>query len=163
MNNMFTNTGLASYLPTNYFYNSLGTSTASDLLNPKKLAGNGFVGINSAGNNGSGSGGFFADIGGLGGVAGILQGLSGLAGAYSAYKGLGLAKEQFAFEKGLANRNLANQAKIINTGYDNAAQVAAGMIGGQDAQGNYGFTDPAIVERYAQAAKDKYVDGSPIG
>ena len=155
MNNMFTNTGLASYLPTNYFYNSLGTSTASDLLNPKKLAGNGF--------DGSGSGGFFADIGGLGDVAGIIQGLSGLAGAYSAYKGLGLAKDQFAFEKGLANRNLANQAKIINTGYDNAAQVAAGMIGGKDAQGNYGFTDPAIVERYAQAAKDKYVDGSPIG
>ena len=146
-----------------YMNGLANTIVASDLINTKKLAGNGFVDINSAGNNGSGSGGFFADIGGLGGVAGILQGLSGLAGAYSAYKGLGLAKDQFAFEKGLANRNLANQAKIINTGYDNAAQVAAGMIGGQDAQGNYGFTDPAIVERYAQAAKDKYVDGSPIG
>ena len=105
---------------------------------------------------------------GVGAGAGVLQGLGGLASAYTAYKGLQLAKDQFKYEKGLANRNLANQSKIINTGYDNAAQASAGLIGGgsydptKDTQGSYGMTDPAIVERYAQEAKKKYVDGSPI-
>ena len=104
----------------------------------------------------------------IGAGAGILQGLGGLASAYTAYKGLQLAKDQFKFQKGLANRNLANQSKIINNSYDNAAQVAAGMIGGgsynpaTDSQGNYGMTDQAIVDRYAQKAKEQHVDGSPV-
>ena len=104
----------------------------------------------------------------VGAGAGILQGLGGLASAYTAYKGLQLAKDQFKYQKGLANRNLANQSKIINNSYDNAAQVAAGMIGGgsynpaTDSQGSYGMTDQAIVDKYAQKAKDKHVDGSPI-
>ena len=104
----------------------------------------------------------------IGAGAGILQGLGGLASAYTAYKGLQLAKDQFRYQKGLANRNLANQAKTINNSYDNAAQVAAGMIGGgsynpaTDSQGNYGMTDQAIVDRYAQKAKEQHVDGSPV-
>ena len=99
---------------------------------------------------------------GLGAVAGGLQALGGLANAYLGYKNYQLAKKQFGFQKGLANRNLANQAKIINNTYDNAAQVAAGMIGGKDASGNYGFTDQAIVDDYAKKAKEKHVDGSAI-
>ena len=104
----------------------------------------------------------------IGAGAGVLQGLGGLASAYTAYKGLQLAKDQFKYQKGLANRNLANQAKVINNSYDNAAQVAAGMIGGgsynpaTDSQGSYGMIDQAIVDRYAQKAKDKHVDGSPV-
>ena len=104
----------------------------------------------------------------IGAGAGILQGFSGLANAYMGYKNYKLAKEQFGFQKGLANRNLANQAKVINNSYDNAAQVAAGMIGGgsynpaTDSQGNYGMTDQAIIDRYAQKAKEKHVDGSAI-
>ena len=100
--------------------------------------------------------------------AGVLQGLSGLANAYMGYKNYKLAKEQFGFQKGLANRNLANQAKVINNTYDNAAQVAAGMIGGgsynpaTDSQGSYGMTDQAVVDRYAEKAKEKHVDGRPI-
>lgn len=107
-------------------------------------------------------------MGYLGAGAGILQGLSGLANAYMGYKNYKLAKKQFGFQKGLANRNLANQAKVINNTYDNAAQVAAGMIGGgsynpaTDSQGSYGMTDQAIVDRYAQKAKEKHVDGSPV-
>lgn len=97
-----------------------------------------------------------------GAIAGGLQGLSGLASAYTGYKNYQLAKDQFNFQKGLANRNLANQAKIINNTYDNAAQVAAGMIGGRDSSGNYGFTDQAIVDRYAANARKKHVDGSAI-
>ena len=92
-----------------------------------------------------------------------LNALSGLANAFLGYKNYKLAKDQFGFEKAAINRNIANQAKIINNTYNNAAQVAAGMIGGRDAQGNFGYTDPAIVERYAKKAEEKHVDGSRIG
>ena len=107
-------------------------------------------------------------MGYIGAGADILQGISGLAGAYMGYKNYKLAKEQFGFQKGLANRNLANQAKVINNTYDNAAQVAAGMIGGgsynpaTDTQGSFGMTDQAVVDKYAEKAKEKHVDGSPI-
>lgn len=97
---------------------------------------------------------------GLVGIGMGIQGLSGLANAYMGYKNYQLAQEQFKFQKGLARRNLANQAKIINNTYDNAAQVAAGMIGGKDNFGNYGFTSQDIVNRYSNAAKDKHVSGT---
>ena len=104
----------------------------------------------------------------IGAGANILQGVSGLANAYMGYKNYKLAKEQFGFQKGLANRNLANQAKVINNTYDNAAQVAAGMIGGgsynpaTDTQGSFGMVDQATVDQYAKKAKEKHVDGSAI-
>ena len=108
------------------------------------------------------SSGFGFNTGTLGVVTGGLQGLSGLAQAFVGMKNYELAQQQFKYQKGLANRNLANQAKIINNTYDNAAQVAAGMIGGNDASGTYGFTDQAIVDDYAKKAKEKHVDGSAI-
>ena len=108
------------------------------------------------------SSGFGFNTGTLGVVTGGLQGLSGLAQAFVGMKNYELAQQQFKYQKGLANRNLANQAKIINNTYDNAAQVAAGMIGGKDASGNYGFTDQAIVDDYAKKVKEKHVDGSAI-
>lgn len=98
----------------------------------------------------------------LGTVFGGVQALTGLANAYLGYKNYQLAKQQFGFQKGLANRNLANQAKIINNAYDNAAQVAAGMVGSRDSYGNYGMTNQAIVDKYAAKAKEKHVDGSAI-
>lgn len=118
----------------------------------------------SLGQGGVGTGGFsFGDIGSLlGAGAGLLQGLAGLRQAQMAEKALGLAENQFSFQKGLANRNLANQAKIINNQYDSAGQVAAGMMNGKDADGNYGYVDPATVKSYASYAKSKHVDGSPI-
>ena len=108
------------------------------------------------------SSGFGFNTGTFGAVASGLQGLSGLAQAFVGMKNYELAQQQFKYQKGLANRNLANQAKIINNTYDNAAQVAAGMIGGKDVSGNYGFTNQAIVDDYAKKAKEKHVDGSPI-
>ena len=107
-------------------------------------------------------------MGYIGAGADVLQGISGLASAYMGYKNYKLAKEQFGFQKGLANRNLANQAKVINNTYDNAAQVAAGMIGGgsynpaTDTQGSFGMVDQATVDQYAKKAKEKHVDGSAI-
>ena len=99
---------------------------------------------------------------GLAGIGMGIQGLSGLANAYMGYKNYLLAKDQFNYQKGLANRNLANQAKIINNTYDTAAQVAAGMIGGRDNSGNYGMTSSDIVNKYSNKAKEQHVDGSAI-
>lgn len=96
------------------------------------------------------------------GLAGM-QALSGLANAFLGYKNYKLAKKQFGFEKDVMNRNIANQAKVINNTYDNAAQVAAGMIGGVDSAGNYGMVNQDIVDRYAANAEKKHVDGSRVG
>ncbi len=113
-----------------------------------------------SGNNSSGGFGFNTDT--LGALSGGFQALGGLAGAYMGYKNYQMAKDQFKFQKGLANRNIANQAKTINNAYNNAGQVAAGMVGGKTASGGYGLTDQAIIDRYAASAREKHVDGSPI-
>lgn len=97
-----------------------------------------------------------------GGIGALAQGLAGLGSALTSYQNYKLAKKQFGFEKAMANRNLANQAKIINNTYNNAAQVAAGMIGGRDSNGNYGYTDPSVVRQYEENAKKQHVDGSAI-
>lgn len=98
----------------------------------------------------------------LGTLTGGLQAFTGLSSIGQANKAYKLAKRQFAFQKGLANRNIANQAKTINNHYDSSAQAAAGLVGGMDSSGNYGFTSQDLVDRYAQKAKEKYVDGRPI-
>ena len=153
------------------YYLNTGTSpfwTTDSLGNPQPTGHYGFTSPYFANkyNNSNNSNGNIAGY--IGAGAGVLQGIGGLASAYMAHKNYNLAKKQFGFQKGLANRNLANQAKIINNTYDSTAQVAAGMIGGggynpaTDTQGSYGMTDPAVVDRYTKKAKEKYVDGSPI-
>lgn len=97
---------------------------------------------------------------GLGLAAQGLQSLSGLYNAYTGYKNYQLAKQQFAFEKAAMNRNIANQAKIINNTYDNAARIAAGMAGERDAQG---VLSQDVINEYAARARQQHVDGSAIG
>lgn len=124
------------------------------------------TGITGTINNTQTGNGFLGNFGGLGGMlgglTGLMQGAGALWNAYNGMKAMEMAQDQFGFQKRLANRNIANQAKIINNTYDNAAQVAAGMVGGKDANGNYGFTDQAVVNRYASNARNKHVDGSAI-
>lgn len=54
----------------------------------------------------------------MGGIAGLVNAGTGIYGAITnaenAKKQLALAKENFQFQKGLANRNLVNQAKAYN-------------------------------------------------
>ena len=88
--------------------------------------------------------------------SGIMSGITGFQSLGMANKNLSLAKKQFNFQKGLANRNLANQAKIINNTYDSAASVNAAQAG------KFGMVDQAVVDKYAQVAKEKHVDGSAI-
>ena len=66
------------------------------------------------------------DMAGLGGLA---QGVGALGSAYVGYKGLGLAEDQFGFEKALANRNLENQGITINNAYRNANEVGLALAG----------------------------------
>lgn len=99
----------------------------------------------------------------LSGLTGLAQGAGGLLNAYTGLKSLEMAKDQFGFQKALANRNLANQAKIINNTYDNAAIVSADLIGGgMDSSGRLRDTDTTTRNRVIQEGKKKHVDGSPI-
>lgn len=114
------------------------------------------------GNNSGGLAGMFGPNGWLGsnmmdviGTIGSIGG--GLANYFNGQNMLGLAKDQFNFQKQLANRNLANQAKIINNQYDSSAQVAAAMAGER------GTTTDEKIRRYENNARSKHVDGSWVG
>ena len=146
----------------------INTSAYDFSINPTRVANNGTWGIDLFGSNasvtptGAGTNGMTWQQGLGYGLAG-LQALSGLANAFIGYKNYKLAKEQFGLEKAAMNRNIANQAKVINNAYDNAAQVAAGMIGARDSAGNYGMTNQEVVDKYAANAQKKHVDGSRVG
>lgn len=140
-------------------YNAYGQGTMdlSGLLNYNTSNG---LGSNAGGTNWFGSGGILNTLGGL--ALGGLSAYTGLQNLSLSKKQLGLARDQFAFEKGLANRNLANHAQTINNTYNNAATVAAGMVGSLNPDGTIGQTDAATAQRIQDSAKDKHVDGSPI-
>jgi len=75
--------------------------------------------------------------------------------AYTGWKGLGLAEDQFNFSKESTNRDVANQAKIINDEFANRNDVGLALGGGA-------MTPAEIAASKANVAK-KYVDGSSIG
>lgn len=96
----------------------------------------------------SGAGDVMAGLGALGSVGlGIWQGIENQERMKDQ---LDLARENFNFQKGLANRNIANSARQINE------QVAA-RAGLADA---YGARNGSDADRYNKAHR---VDGSPIG
>lgn len=72
---------------------------------------------------GGGSTGLFGSVGGA------LQGLGALANAYTGYKNYQFAKDQFGFEKALAQTNLANQADLINEQRSKASDVGLALAG----------------------------------
>jgi len=84
-----------------------------------------------------------------------INALTGLAGMFNAYKDYGLRSKQLAFNKALANRNLANSAVTTNQQLKNQAIMAAQLGGGHD----YGTN--AMIE----AADRNYtpVSGAPVG
>ena len=132
-------------------------NAANSVANAVRGSGNGWFNMLFGDNKA----GLLSTLGGLG--MGIMQGFTGLQQLGLANRALNLANKQFGFQTALANRNLANQAKIINNTYDSAAAAAAGLIGGKDANGRRGFADPTVSKLYADYAKTKHVDGSAIG
>ena len=82
-------------------------------------------------------------------LTGGLNAVSGIGNMINSINALNLARDQFDYQKGLANTNLANQAKIINNTYDNAAKVSAALMGSS--------TDSGLANEYAQRARSRYV------
>ena len=78
-----------------------------------------------------------------------LSGLSSLLGAYSGYKGLGLAEDQFDFNKDAFGVNLANQAKLTN----------ADLQTRQQSRNNRGVGIP-LAEYMARFGVSGNIDGS---
>lgn len=101
------------------------------------------------------------------GISAGIGAVGGLMNAFTGYKNYKLAKKEFAFTKALANRNLANQAKMINNSYDASGQLAAGLAGAsynpnRGSGGDNGLAQQAIQDQYQQLAKDKHVNGGAI-
>ena len=92
----------------------------------------------------------FTDMAAIGKMlTGGLNAISGIGNMINSINALNLARDQFDYQKGLANTNLANQAKIINNTYDNAAKVSAALMGSS--------TDSGLANEYAQRARSRYV------
>lgn len=90
-------------------------------------------------------------IEGVGTLADVGLGIWGAIDQHNLYKQqLEHAKEVFATEKNLANRNLANQAKLINEQVAARANLAA-----MYSRGNYSDAKKAYKDTYS-------VDGNPI-
>lgn len=88
---------------------------------------------------------------GLGG----LQALTGLANTYGFFRNLGLAKKQFDLQKANMNRNIKNQAQLINNQLESHGNIAMGLAGT-----NLSASDRAAM---SDRIKSGYVDGSSIG
>ena len=105
-------------------------------------------------NSQGGSTGWFGQGGYLDMGSQGLAALSGLANAYTGYKGLKLAEDQFAAEKGFANRNLANQAQQYNTGLMNSANVGLALAGSS--------LTPEQKQAYLQSVEKQQLSTAPV-
>ena len=87
----------------------------------------------------------------------LFQGLgaaSGLWQAYNAWNYNNMLRDQMDYQKELSNRNLANQAKMVNNAIDSSYNIMLGM------------TDTMTPEQKQKArdySKTRYIDGSPVG
>ena len=83
-----------------------------------------------------------------------LQAVSGLANALLGYKNYQLAQDQFAAEKGFANRNLQNQANIYNQGLMNSANVGLALAGSS--------MTPEQKAAYLKSVESKQLSTAPV-
>ena len=91
----------------------------------------------------------------IGGIAQGIQAGAGLANAYLGYKNYGLAKDQFKFAKAAANRDIANQAQLINNEIQNAGEVGMSLAGNT--------MSPEQRAARQQQLNAMRVSGAPIG
>lgn len=107
-----------------YQGNGVTTFAAPDVGAPS-VSGNSASFASPAASLGAGSG-IGLNLGTLG--AGF-QGLSALSGFLQGNKALNLAKDQFKFQKGLANTNLNNSIKSYNTALEDRLTARGAMQG----------------------------------
>jgi hypothetical protein len=174
--------GQTTFKPTgtNYVPPVAGNFTSPSLLNPEKTTPGMYTqtlgtGNNSNGSNGSnnsniipvintGSGNNYDPNGwtspkGLEAISNGLATVGGLIDSYVGYENHELAKKQFGLEKAYANRNIANQAKIINNQVGGNAKVSG-------YSGTYGGMSQADAAQHISStmakAEDRKVDGSKL-
>ena len=104
--------------------------------------------------------GFWNNYGGLinTGVGLALGGLN----IYNGFKQNAMMEDYLGFQKDLANRNLANQAKLVNNAIASAAKIAASQEGSIGADGSVGLTAENVRKAYDEEAKKRFVDGSAL-
>ncbi len=86
---------------------NINQAAAGDFFGAQGIAPTGTAGANLTNQD---TGGFFDNFGGENGWGGTaLQGLGGLASTWLGVQGLGVAKDQLAFQKDAFNRNFAQQ------------------------------------------------------
>ena len=96
----------------------------------------------------------------LKGFGSIAGGIGGIMGAMNAKDQLNLMEDQFGFQKDFANRNIANQAQIINNKIVGDEQrYLQDLRGNDDNQAGYDRNQA----KGAQLAQKKTVDGSAVG
>jgi len=98
--------------------------------------------------NGAGQNpGFLESMGGFQGIGSILGGLGGLAQAYIGSQQLGLAEDSLDFQKGAFNKNMANQAQMVNSSLKNRYENISNMAGAGRTSRNYGTIDKYVADR----------------
>ena len=75
-------------------------------------------------------------IGGLDGLGDILGGVQGIGNMFLAMKQLGMAKDQYKFQRQAYNTNLTNQKKTYNTALEDRARSRTAYEGGSMADMN---------------------------
>lgn len=86
---------------------------------------------------------------------GVVEAAGDLYSGYLGYKNYELAKDQFAFSKASANRDILNQGTLINNSIQNASDVGLALGGGA-------MTADQIANEKA-AVQNRFVDTSKIG
>lgn len=108
--------------------------------------------MNTGGNSFGLADGISAGLGGL-------QALGGLANTFLGFQNYRLAKKQFGFEKAAYNRNLSNQAQLINNQIDAAANISAQLGYNPTASS---ASNQASRQQIMDNANKTKVDGSKI-
>jgi hypothetical protein len=100
----------------------------------------------------------YADIGlkALGVGADLASAWTGYQAFKQSQKAFDQSKKQFAFEKALNEKNLANQAQLINNYIDASANVASGLSGKTTASS---LADAALRDKYMSDATARKVSG----
>lgn len=127
-------------------YDTTGKTNTYIVRNPDGTFTTGGEGLGDVSQNYSNYEGLKTGLAGVNAAANIMNAVTG-------WKSLGLAKDQFNFEKAAANRNLQNQGLAYNTAVDKAAGIVAAGSGTMNQQ---------QADAYRKSAEKNYMDTRAI-